>query len=186
MAGNGSFIPQMARLWLAPVGTVAPAGPTVVMPAGWRDVGLFDPSSLKFSAEPKFSEMKSHQSDYPTRIWQTEDGATLEVTLQEWTAENFMAAFGGGTITTVTGPPAYYKFEPPAVGGRSEVSACVELSDGARHLRRIVPRCMQNDGVSQDFDKSKESTLPLKMKVLGGDLVSPWYDFTDFMAPATP
>ncbi|GAB2859385.1 hypothetical protein GCM10022221_68720 [Actinocorallia aurea] len=175
----------MARVWLAPVGTVAPAGPTVAMPAGWWNVGLFTPESLKFKTDPKFSESKSHQSDWPTRTWQTEDAGSCEVDLQEWNARNYIAAFGGGTITTVAGPPAYYQYTPPSVGGRGEVAACIEIADGSRHWRRMIPRCMQNEGVEQDWSKTKESTLALRLKILGGDLVSPWYDFSDdsLMAP---
>lgn len=189
---NKPFVAMMARVWLAPVGTVAPAGPTVVMPTGWKDVGLFTPDSLQWSTDPQFEEARSHQSNYPTRRWQTEDAATLEVDLQEWSGDNFKAVFGGGTITevSVTGPPAYtyYKFSPPAVGARVSVSACIELADGARHLRRIIPVCEQTEGVEQSFNKTQESTLPLRLSVIGSDVGDPWYDVSDIpeFAPPTP
>jgi hypothetical protein len=44
----------MARVYLAPVGTVAPEGPVVAMPTGWREVGLFTPDSLGWSTDPSF------------------------------------------------------------------------------------------------------------------------------------
>ncbi|MFC6883365.1 hypothetical protein [Actinomadura yumaensis] len=190
---NNSFVAQMARVYLAPVGTSAPAGPVAEMPTGWKDVGLFTPDSLKWSTDPKFEEMRSHQSNYATRRWQTEDAATVEVDLQEWSGDNFKAVFGGGTVTKVevTGPPAftYYRFAPPAIGARTSVSVCIELVDGTRHLRRIVPVAEQIEGVEQGFDKSKESTLPLRLSVIGSDVGDPWYDFNDiasFAPPATP
>lgn len=178
-------VAQMARVWLAPVGTAAPAGPDVEMPEGWRDVGLFTPDSLTWSTDPSFEEVRSHQSNYPTRRFQTEDAATAGVDLQEWSGDNFVAVYGGGEIVTVAaavGPPAvpeHYKFSPPGIGGRSPVAACIEIIDGTKHYRRIIPKCEQTEGVEQSFEKSSESTLPLRLAVIGSDIGDPWYDLSD-------
>jgi hypothetical protein len=181
MAGNKAQITvaQMARVFLAPVGTVAPADSTVVMPTGWRDVGYFTPDSLHFATDPSFEEVRSHQSNYPTRRFQTEDAATCEVDLQQWNGQNFMAVYGGGTITTITGTPSQYRFAPPAIGARTQVSAVIEIIDGAKHYRRVIPSCEQVEGVDQTFEKTSESILPLRLSVIGSDLGDPWYDLTD-------
>lgn len=182
---NKILVAQMARVWLAPVGTPAPAGPVVAMEEPWREVGLFTPDSLSWATDPSFEEVRSHQSNYPTRRFQTEDAATVSVDLQEWSGENFKAVYGGGTITTVAaivGPPAiaeHYKFSPPGIGGRSAVAACVEIIDGTKHYRRIVPKCEQTEGVEQTMEKTSESTLPLRLAILGADIGDPWYDLTD-------
>jgi hypothetical protein len=181
------FIPQIARLWLAPVGTIAPDGPIVAMPTGWVDVGLFTPDSLQWATDPSFETVTSHQSNYPTRRFQTSDAATLQVDLQEWSAKNFKAVFGGGDITTVTpsgGGTDYFKFAPPKVGARSTIAACIELGDGTKHVRRLIPRAEQVEGVTQSFSRTAESTLPLRLSVLGGDIGDPFYDISDFLDPA--
>lgn len=179
-------VAQLARVWLAPVGTAAPGDPVQPMPTGWRDVGYFTPDSLGFSTDPSFEEVRSHQSNYPTRRFQTEDAASASVDLQEWSAENFKAVFGGGEVTSVAAdavanPPvvAHYKFTPPKIGGRSSVAACIEIIDGTKHYRRMIPRCEQNEGVEQSFEKTSESTLPLRLAVLGTDIGDPFYDLTD-------
>jgi len=184
--GNASniVVAQMARVYLAAVGTAAPSGPVGVMPTGWREVGLFTPDSLSWSTDPSFEEVRSHQSNYPTRRFQTEDAATVEVDLQEWTGDNFKAVYGGGTVVEVpaaTDPvvPLHYRYSPPAVGGRTTVAAVVEIIDGNKHYRRIIPRCEQSEGVEQSFERTSESTLPLRLSVLGSDLGDPWYDLTD-------
>ncbi|NYF44605.1 phage tail tube protein [Streptosporangium sandarakinum] len=179
MGSENVFIPQQARLWLAPVGTVAPDGVAVPMPSGWYDIGLFTPDSYNWKTDPKFEETRAHQSNYAVRRWQTEDAATIEVNLLEWTLASFRAVYGGGTIEKVTpsgGGAFYYKFTPPAIGFRTETAACVELSDGSRKLRRMVPRCEQAEGVEQSFEKTSASTLPLRLSVLGGDIGAPYYD----------
>jgi len=183
------FIPQMARLWLAPVGTVAPDGPTIAMPTGWYDVGLFTPDSLQWATDPGFETVNSHQSNFPTRRFQTTDAATVQVDLQEWKRQSFQAVYGGGTFTTVSpsgGGTPYHKFTPPAVGARTETAVCIELADGTNHLRRLIPRAQQIEGVTQSFAKTSESTLPLRLAVLGSDVGAAFYDISNIssMAPA--
>lgn len=158
----------------------------MAMPDDWREVGLFTADSLGWTTDPTFEEVRSHQSNYATRTFQTEDAASAEVDLQEWSGENFKAVYGGGTVTEVAAAPAatpptilHWKFVPPKIGGRTNVAACIEIIDGLKHYRRIVPVCQQNEGVSQTFEKGSESTLPLRLKVLGSDIGDPFYDLTD-------
>jgi len=176
-------VPQMARLWLAAVGVSAPAGPTVVFPTGWRDVGLFTPDSLSFATDANFEQIRSHQLMYPGREFQTEESGTVSVDLQQWNGSNFIAVFGGGSIVSVTATaPAtgtYYRFSPPRVGGRQSVQCCLEIIDGTKHYRRVVPRVFQGSGVEQSFNKTAESLLPLRLTILGSDLTDPFYDLTD-------
>lgn len=176
-------VPQMARLWLAAVGVAAPAGPTVIFPVGWRDVGLFTPDSLSFATDANFEQVRSHQLNYPGREFQTEESGTVSVDLQQWNGANFIAVYGGGTITSVTptgvGAVPYFRFAPPGVGGRQSVQCCLEIIDGAKHYRRVVPRVFQGSGVEQGFNKTSESLLPLRLTILGSDLTDPFYDLTD-------
>lgn len=174
-------IAQMARVWLAAVGTEAPEDATSAMPEDWREVGFFTPDSLGWSTDPSFEEVRSHQSNFPTRRFQTEDAATAEVDLQEWSQENFRAVYGGGTVVEIlpSMTPKQYKFSPPAIGARESVAAVIEIIDGPKHYRRVIPRCEQSEGVEQTFEKTSESTLPLRLSVLGADIGDPWYDLTD-------
>lgn len=176
------LVPQMARLYLAPVGTVAPDGPTIAVGVGWKEVGFFTPDSLQWATDPNFEEVTSHQSNYPTRQFQTADAATIECDLQEWSAENFKAVFGGGEVVEVTpagGPPAYFKFSPPAVGGRSNISAIIEVIDGTKHYRTVVPKAQQTEGAELGYDRTAETTLPLRLSIVGSDVGDPWYLMTD-------
>jgi hypothetical protein len=174
-------VPSLTRVWLGPVGTAAPADATVPMPAGWRSVGLTTEDSLKFNTEPNFEQVRSAQSSYPTRTFQTTDAATVEVDLQQWSAPNFQAVYGGGAVTEITaaGSEKHYKFVPPRIGGRSEVAGCVEVIDGGKHYRYMLPRTMQMEGVSKDLAKTKEAVLPLRLAVQGGDEADAWYLITD-------
>lgn len=181
MAVNASriLVAQIARLYLAPVGTAAPADPVVAPAAAWKEVGYFTPDSLAFNTDLDFEEIRSHQSDYPTRRFQTEASATVEVDLQEWSKESLLAVYGGGTISTITGPPLHYKFSPPIVGGRTQTACMIEVIDGTKHYRTVIPRCEQNEGVEVAYEKASESTLALRLAVVASDVGDPWYTLTD-------
>ncbi|OEJ21116.1 hypothetical protein [Streptomyces subrutilus] len=180
---NEIVIPSITRVWYAPVGTVVPADAVVAMPTGWRSVGLTTEDSLKFNSEPNFEQVRSAQSSYPTRTFQTQDAATIEVDLQQWSGANFRAVYGGGTISEITpsggGTAKHYKFTPPKIGSRTEITAIVEVIDGGKHYRYVFPRAMQMEGVSKDLAKTKEAILPLRLAVQGGDDVDAWYVITD-------
>lgn len=173
------LIPQLARVYLAPVGTEAPADPVISPAVDWREVGYFSPDSLQWATDPSFEEVRSHQSAYPTRTWQTQDSATVQVDLQEWSGENFRAVFGGGTVTQVTGPPVHYRFTPPAIGSRQQVACMIEVIDDTKHYRMIIPKCEQREGAEISLNKTSESTLPLRLTVIGSDVGDPWYLITD-------
>ncbi|MYW67133.1 hypothetical protein GTY65_24140 [Streptomyces sp. SID8379] len=177
---NEIVIPSITRVWLAEVGTTAPADATSPMPEGWWAVGLTTEDSLKFNSEPNFEQVKSAQSSYPTRTFQTSDAATIEVDLQQWSGRNFQAVYGGGEITVAgqTGVK-HYKFTPPRIGSRTEIAACIEVIDGGKHYRYPIPRTMQMEGVSKDLAKTKEAILPLRLAVQGGDDTDAWYVITD-------
>ncbi|RZU28332.1 hypothetical protein EV284_6498 [Streptomyces sp. BK022] len=176
-------VPTITRVYLGPVGTTAPADATSALDPALRDVGFTSEDSLKFNEEVNFEQVKSAQSLFPTRTFQTSDAATVEVDLQQWSAPNFKAVYGGGTITeiSVAGPPAvkHYKFAPPKIGGRGEVMAVVEVIDGGKHYRYVLPRCMQMEGVSKDLAQAKAAVLPLRLAVQGGDNLDAWYMLTD-------
>jgi hypothetical protein len=169
-------VAQSARVYLAVLGTPAPIGPTSVLSGAWKEVGFFTPDSLKWATDPGFEEIRSHQSNYPSRRIQTSDAATLEVDLQEWSADNFYAVYGGGTFESNLG---VYTFKPPGVGNRTDVAAIVEIVDGGKTYRRIIPRASQSEGVEQGFTRSAESILPLRLSIIGTDTLDAYYDLSN-------
>lgn len=175
---NKSNITTAARthVYIAPTGTAAPADAVVALAAGWQNVGYTTSDSLSFATAPEFQDVESAQSDYPTRKIQTKDNGSISVDLQEWNTASFKAVYGGGTVTVTSGVG---KFVPPRIGERTEVAAIVEVVDGSKHYRYVVPRCFQEEGVQSDLHKGKEATLPLRLSILGDDGVDAWYLLTD-------
>jgi hypothetical protein len=170
-------VAQQARVYLAPTGTLAPADESAALDPAWREVGLFTPDSLRFTDDPNFESVTSHQSSYPTRRFQTTDAATVQVDLQEFSGKNMIAVMGGGVITQVS--TGHYKYSPPAVGGRSQVAAIVQIEDGSRRFRIVIPVAIDDQQVQFDLRKANETTLPLRLTVIGSDVGDPWYMLTN-------
>jgi hypothetical protein len=177
------LVPQMARVWLAPLGTTAPGDPLSPMPTGWVDVGLFDPASLQWQASPSYQTVQSHQSIYPTRRFKDADAATVSCSLQEWNGTNILAVYGGGTIATMHGtspqPTTWYEYIPDISGVTIQTEACIEIIDGAKHYRRVIPVSEPDSGATVTYHRTAESTLPLSLAVIYGGTGLPWYEWSD-------
>lgn len=175
------YVPGLAYLFLGPVGTTAPVDASETPDDPMYQVGFFADDSLKFSTDPNFNEITSHQATYPTRTVETDSSATFEVDLQQWSAVNFQAVYGGGTVTAITpaSDPPNYKFSPPVVGGRQEKMAICQLIDGDKHYMLIMPRVMQKAGVNHEMGKSDSSVLPLRLSILSGGVGDPFYWISD-------
>jgi hypothetical protein len=171
------FVNGDAHVYIGPTNTAAPTRPTGPF-TGLTEVGLFTDDSLRFSTDPNFETVTSHQSNYPTRRMQTSDEATLEVDLQEWSADSFSSAFGGGTVTE-TSVAGIYKYSPPALGARAERMVVVQCIDGTKNYALVIPRVMQVEGIEQDLGKGNASILPLRLAILGSGSTDPWYWITD-------
>lgn len=174
------MVPSRTDVYLAPVGTAFPADLLAPI-APWRNVGFTPEDSLVFATEPTFGETKSAQSNFPTLRFQTGDGATVSVDLQQWNARAFKAVYGGGSVTAVTPAtvPPTFKYVPPKIGERTEIAAMIDVKKGSYTYRFMIGRVYQMEGVSNQLHKGAESRLPLKLGVLGSDATDPWTMLTD-------
>lgn len=174
---NAIMVPGTFRCYVAPVGTTAPADETTAMPSGWVEVGYTTEDGTSFTTNPTFNEIRSHQSDYPTRIIKTADTADAALTLQEWSKQNFITAFGGGTVTAVTA--GHYRFDPPSSGSSTPVAICLELVDGSKAYRVIMPKVRAKTGVTLPLHKTDAAGLPITLSAEASSSALPWYMLTN-------
>lgn len=187
MDADQIVIAQKAYVYLADVGTLAPADDGTVLDPEWRNVGYFTPESLKLNDEPAFGQVDSHQSLRPTRRFQTGETETIAVDLQQWSGPNFQAVYGGGALSEIGAPGSgHFKFVKPNIGERGDVAAIIEVVDGTKRYRWVVPRCTQVEGVELGLQRTSESILPLRLEVMGSDVGDSSYLLTndDSFAPA--
>lgn len=181
MDSSNILVPSRTYVYLALLGTAAPADHAAALGAGWKNVGHTTPDSLSFNTEPEFEEVQSAQSDYPVRRFKASESATVSVDLLEFSAANFKSVYGGGTVTEIgTAGSGKFKFVPPSsIGVLTEVSAIIEVKDGVKVYRYIYPKVVQIEGVETELQKGSQSMLPLRLAVLGADGTDPWYVLTN-------
>lgn len=173
------LVAQLARVYLGAVGTAAPADETATLDANWKEVGFFTPDSLQLSDTPTFASVVSHQSAYPTRQFQTGQAAAVQVDLQQFNGDNLIGVMGGGTIVTIGTSGTHFKYSPPQIGGRDYIAALIELTDGTKKYRFIIPKAIQTEANTMQFRRTNETTLPLRLAVQGSDVGDPWYLLTN-------
>lgn len=176
---NNTLVPARTYVYLAPVGSTAPADESATLDTAWKEVGHTTTDSLSFATDAQFENIKSAQSNYPIREYLTEESASLSVDLLEFSGANFKSVYGGGQIVEVgTTGSGHFKFSPPS-GTRTEVSAIIEVRDGSKVYRYVFPKVIQREGVESQLHKGASNTLPLRLSVVGADGVDPWYLLTN-------
>lgn len=168
-----------AYAYVAPAGTTAPVDQEVAPAAAFKEVGFTSQDGTEFTYEPQIEKVMSHQSDYPTRVIFTGVEASVKTEMQEWSAENFRAALGGGTATEVSaGPPAVYKFAPPA-GVILDYVILLDIVDGSLKYRWVIQSGTPEEGLTIPLSRTEESKLEVTWNINGADTGDAWYLLTN-------
>ena len=168
-------------LSIAPEGTTLPTDSVTALDPAFKAVGLTTRDGSAFQLSPEFKNVESHQSQYPTRTFRVKQTGIVRAALQEWNDDNFVTAFGGGTITDESGTasPSNFKYEPPTGSGTDVVVAVLDMADGDKNYRFIVEQCQAQSPVELPFTPDAETVLPLELSVLGDGSAAPWHMFTN-------
>jgi hypothetical protein len=162
------------HIYVAPVGTTAPADIAAAWGAGWIDLGYATEDGVTFTESRTITDLMAWQSFYPVRRVVTAKNTTVAFVLQQWNEDTVKLAFGGGTVTTTAGPPAHYLYTPPSAETIDERAVGVEWEDGTKIYRLIIPRAVVTDDVATQIVRADTAQLPITMGVIGEAGVSPW------------
>lgn len=175
-----TLVPGRLYFHVAPAGTAAPADESAALNVAFVNCGHTTPDATQIATEPEFQPVNSHQSDYPIDYIHVSETGSLSINLLQWNANNLRTAFGGGSVTEIgTSGSGKFKFSPAAIGGREEVTGILELFSGTHKYRWVIPRAMQMEGVTLEFQKANPTGLPVRLGFLGDDGVLPFYLLTD-------
>jgi hypothetical protein len=108
-------------LYIAVDGTAQPLDPTVAPAAAYVEVG-YSEEGWSFNADIETEDIEVAEEIDPIDIMATGREAHLVGQAAQASLENLKTALGGGTITTVVGPPAYKQYEAPASGDLTRVT----------------------------------------------------------------
>ncbi len=168
-------------VWVAPVGTAAPADEAEAPGAGWVDMGYTSEDGATLTDSKTLEQIPVWQLFYAARRIITERDLNVAVVLRQWSGEKVKLAFGGGEVTEpdVVGNPGKYKYTPPSPGEIDERAYMLDWVDGTKHYRLVIPRCMVTENVETNLVRTAAADLPITVGILGSDGVDPWYLLTD-------
>jgi hypothetical protein len=166
-------------LWVAPVGTAAPADEVAVPGAGWVDLGYASEDGVTITDSKTLEKIPVWQLFYAARRIVTERDLALGFVLRQWNAANLKLAFGGGEVTEPVADSGSFKYTPPSPETIDERSLMLDWVDGTKHYRLVVVRGMVTDNVETNLVRTAAADLPITFGLNGDDAGDPWYLLTD-------
>ena len=161
---NATLVGGVHHLFVAPFGSTLPTG-IGAAPGGSLDnafvaLGYTGDNGSSFGVDTQSTDLYASQSYDPLRTIITSRKATITAPLLEWNEDAITTAFGGGSITSVTGG---WKYTPPAVGTQTPISACIDIVDGDVMTRIVIEKGLVVGSVEGTFSKSAFATLPISI-----------------------
>lgn len=171
---------------VAPVGTTAPTTAVAALNAAFVGLGFHTEDGVTVNNAPDILEIRAWQSQFPIRTERQTEDFRITFVLQQWNETNLPLAFGGGAVVSDGGTG--YKFSPPVAGDAMDYRALVvDVRDGSRHGRFVIPRGAAIEGVESQFSRTAEAQLPITFQANPLDASSsPWSFFTDDAAAFAP
>lgn len=154
------------KLYVAPLGTAAPADANVAWPSGWVEVGLTTDDGVNVNPSLARKDLNAWQSLYPVRTIITSRGIEMAFKLIQKAGTNLQLVFGGGSITNLGGAPVSYKYVPPAASFIDERAFGLEVNDGSITDRFLFYRGLITDIGNIIFRHDDDVKFELKATML--------------------
>lgn len=171
------------RIYVAPVGTVGPAGVDDAPGVGWVDLGYTSTDGVTLTPNREVMSVEAWQSMYPIAKRVTSRGQSMTAQFLQWNKETFLLAFDGGEWSTLTGVHTYTPADTEDVYYRALV---VDFADGARQYRQHWPRCFVGEVGDIVLSRTEESPIEITFELVQADGVQTWSMVTNDPAMATP
>lgn len=165
-------------VWVAAVGTAAPADESAAPAAGWEKLGWIQEDGVTFRDQEDDTEVPAWQSFYALRRLIESKSAEAEFTLRQIDKSTIVVAMRGGSVSTVSA--GHYKFTPPQPSaGIFSRAFLIDVIDGTDKYRFVIPKATVQEGVETQFQRTAPADLPLTISALGADATDPWYLLTN-------
>lgn len=156
IAGNGT-------LYVAAVGTALPTAPDGALNAAFIGLGYTAEDGASFKSTPDITEHRAWQSQDAIRRAVKSRELEIGCELLQWNESTVVVAFGGGSISG-SGP---YTYTLPVAGeALAEYAVILDVQDGTRLTRIIIPRMSITDAVEAQFNADNMAGLPIVLKSL--------------------
>lgn len=176
IAGSG-------EAYYGPVGTALPTTAGASLNSAFVGLGYHTEDGVSTTRDITIAEHRVWQEAYPIRRTRESEDFQIAFTLVQWNEITVPFAFGGGDLVTVSA--GQYRYDPPVAGDAlDEWSVVVDVDDGDRRVRFVVPRATVTEAVESSFTRTEMAQLPVTLTAMppasGGAV---WYPlFNDLAA----
>ncbi len=164
------------QVYVAAPGAALPTKTSdALAPAAWTGLGFHTEDGVSINQSIDIQEYMAWQSKSSIRREQNSREFQFAYSLLQWNESTLPLAMGGGAVTEPT--VGQFKYAPPLdTAALEERSMIVDVDDGARRARFIIPRGTVTDTAEVGFKRGEMSPLAVTFKALtpleGG---LPWY-----------
>jgi hypothetical protein len=166
-------------IYVGPVGATLPTTAVAAPSPHFVQLGFTTEDGVTLTRTPEIQDFGAWQSRTPVRRELTSEEVTLAFQLEQWNAENFAFAFGGGEITDLGGGMYRYDFLAPE-DQLAENSLIADWRDGSKRYRLCIPRGNVTESTETQLVRGALAVLPVSFKALApDDASSPAYLLTN-------
>lgn len=152
------------QIYVAPVGTALPAGPTTALNAAFVGLGYASEDGATVSVTPDIQEWPAWQSRQAVRREMVGQELQVAFSLMQWNEDTVKLAFGGGAVSSVSGG---YRYDFPTDSeALDERALIIDADDGGERIRFVFPRGNVVESVETQFSRSSPALLPITFKAL--------------------
>lgn len=153
------------QVYVAPVGSTLPTDPTAAPDAAFFGLGYISEDGVTFSTTPDITDFRAWQSRQAVRRELNQQDLQAGFALTQWNEESVVLAFGGGEITSPS--TGIYRYDFPDPGDAlDERAMVVDVQDGDRNMRIVIPRGNITDATETQFRRSEMALLPITFRAL--------------------
>lgn len=174
MSAANARVGYRGAVYVAPVGTAAPASPTAAWGVGWVDVGLISDDGLSEGASQDVKEFYSWGSPFaPYRTQVTKEESTFSLSFVETTGLTLsifhsIPVANFAATAAVGGADPYVSFTKSSTGTTDIRSLGIDIIDDTsdRAERIIVPRVQVTDRSDIKYSSTEDVKLQVTFKTL--------------------
>lgn len=155
-------------IFTGPVGTPFPTDPTATVNAAFTQLGLVSEDGAKFNRNITIGGIKAWQRRLEVRRTVTDEEVLASFAAEQWNADNWALAFGGGEFVETS--PGIFTYDFPAGDeALQEFALLLRWNDGDKHYQLGIDRGNVTEGVEVGLKRSEAALLPISFKALAGE-----------------
>lgn len=162
VAGDG-------HIYMADEGATLPTSVTTDLSADsdYTELGYTTEDGVTFTLSRSNTDLGVWQSLDPVRIIAASRTSTIAAVLRQFSPENLLAAFGGGTVTKGASSGSY---EYPDPDENPVKVVVVDAIDNGKTVRFVYDRVQQEGDVATQLQRGDSANLPLSLRVLASSV----------------